>query len=139
MLFPHSIPVQLAADVTQYAIYSDAIVLCSNEINRTSTSSHSNMAFDAFVEGSNTFYISPNANITSSTLLLTQFLASALYTCCIFALGDDKNAPRGAGMNAFIVGLLIVVICTAFPYNSSTCLSPARDFGPRLLVLIIWR
>ena len=97
------------------------------------------MAFGAFMDGSNTFYISPNDKISSSTLFFTQFLTQAMFMCCVLAMGDDNNAPPGAGMNAFIIGLLIFVISTAFPFNSSTCLSPARDFGPRLVVLIVYR
>ena len=122
-----------------YAVYADAIAVRTSEINRSSSTGDSTLAFDTFMNGSNTFYVTPKAEISSSTLFFTQFLATALFTCCVLAMGDDHNAPPGAGMNAFIIGLLVFVTATAFPYNSSSSLSPARDFGPRLVVLIIYR
>ena len=71
--------------------------------------------------------------------IFTQFVAMAVYTTCVLAMGDDNNAPPGAGMSAFVVGLLVFVICTAFPYNSGACFSPARDFALRVAVAILWR
>lgn len=34
------------------------------------------------------------------------------------ALGDDTNAPPGAGMQAFILGILISVLVLALGYNT---------------------
>jgi aquaglyceroporin related protein len=34
------------------------------------------------------------------------------------ALGNDNNAPLGAGMNAFIVGVLITIVILALGYDT---------------------
>lgn len=36
-------------------------------------------------------------------------------------------------MHAFIIGLLIFTLCTAFSPNTGACLNPIRDFAPRLV------
>lgn len=53
------------------------------------------------------------------------------------SLGDDTNAPLGAGMNVFILGLVITVCSMAFGYNISAAMNPSPDLGPRLAVLAV--
>lgn len=55
--------------------------------------------------------------------------------CVLLALGDDTNAPPGAGMNALILGLLVTVLQFGGSYQTGLALNPARDFGPRLVAL----
>jgi aquaglyceroporin related protein, other eukaryote len=115
-----------------YGVYSESISTASG------SPSSSTAGFDFGIKGMNKFYTSINPSVSISTAFSTQLLASAIFVLCVLAMGDDHNAPPGAGMNAFIIGILVFVTCTAFPYNTGTSLSPARDFGPRLVVLIIW-
>jgi aquaglyceroporin related protein len=74
--------------------------------------------------------------IDAGTAFFTEFTATAILGIAVLALGDDGNAPPGAGMNALIIGLVIVVLSMAFGYNTGTAMSPSRDFGPRLAVLV---
>lgn len=116
------------AAIIVYAVYRDAISI-SPLAQRSSDVSNSVYA--------NVFYATPNPRIPSSTAFFSQFLCSALYTLCVLAIGDDANAAPTGGMSAFIVGLLVFVICTAFPINAGIALSPARDFGPRVVAAIV--
>ena len=52
------------------------------------------------------------------TGFFTEFVGTGVLMCTILALGDHTNAPPGAGMQAFIVGLLIAIMCMALGYNT---------------------
>ncbi|OAL20000.1 hypothetical protein AYO22_09150 [Fonsecaea multimorphosa] len=75
--------------------------------------------------------------VNSSTAFLAELMGTAILTISVLALGDDTNAPPGAGMNAFIVGLLVTVLGMAFGYITGLAMNPARDFGPRLAMLVL--
>lgn len=66
-----------------------------------------------------------------------EFVATAILSCAVLALGDDSNAPPGAGMHAFIVGLVVFVLTMAFGYTTGPCLNPARDLGPRVVAAMV--
>lgn len=55
----------------------------------------------------------------------------------LLALGDDTNAPPGAGMNAFILGLLVSVLMFCSAYQTGLALNPARDLGPRIIAVAV--
>jgi aquaglyceroporin related protein len=74
--------------------------------------------------------------IDAGTAFFTEFTATAILGIAVLALGDDGNAPPGAGMNALIIGLVIVVLSMAFGDNTGAAMNPSRDFGPRLAVLV---
>lgn len=75
--------------------------------------------------------------VDTQTAFLTELVGTALLSISVLALGDDTNAPPGAGMNAFIVGLLVVVLGMAFGYNTGLMMNPIRDFGPRVALTIL--
>ncbi|EPE26906.1 Aquaporin-like protein [Glarea lozoyensis ATCC 20868] len=75
--------------------------------------------------------------IDASTAFFTEFTATSILAVAVLALGDDANAPPGAGMSALIIGLLITVLSMAFGYNTGCAMNPARDLGPRLAVLAL--
>ncbi|PBP16122.1 MIP transporter [Diplocarpon rosae] len=75
--------------------------------------------------------------IDTSTAFFTEFTGTSILAVAVLALGDDTNAPPGAGMNAFVLGLVITVLCMAFGYNTGCALNPARDLGPRLALLAV--
>lgn len=75
--------------------------------------------------------------IDSCTAFFTEFLGTAFLAATILALGDDQNAPPGAGMNSLILGLIITCLCFAFGYQTGAALNPSRDFGPRLALLAL--
>ncbi|GJN84515.1 hypothetical protein PLIIFM63780_008072 [Purpureocillium lilacinum] len=66
---------------------------------------------------------------------LSQVVQSAVMMIMVFALGDDQNDPPGAGMHAFILGLLVTTLKLTLGHNTGSALNPAADFGPRLVML----
>lgn len=75
--------------------------------------------------------------IDPATAFFTEFVGTTIMAVVVLALGDDSNAPPGAGMNAFIMGLVVVVLSMAFGYNTGLAMNPARDMGPRLALLAL--
>lgn len=73
--------------------------------------------------------------IDAATAFFNEFYGTLILIVVILALGDDANAPPGAGMNAFIVGLTVFLTTTVFAQQTGAALSPSRDFGPRLALL----
>lgn len=93
---------------------------------------------DLFLGGSGkSFYTQPTSIAGAGTAFANEFVATAILSCAILALGDDSNAPPGAGMHALIVGLVVTVLTMAFGYNTGACLNPARDLGPRLATAVV--
>ncbi|KAJ9500021.1 Protein kinase domain-containing protein ppk32 [Exophiala xenobiotica] len=75
--------------------------------------------------------------VDTSTAFLTELTGTAILVISVLALGDNSNAPPGAGMNAFIVGLLVTVLGMAFGYNTGLAMNPVRDFGPRVAMWVL--
>ncbi|KAJ5263578.1 Glycerol uptake facilitator protein [Penicillium angulare] len=82
------------------------------------------------------FYTEPQSYISSVTAFFTEFVADTILLCVIFAMGDDSNAPPGAGMHSFVIGLVIYALCICLGFSTGGCLNPVRDFGPRLVALM---
>jgi len=68
---------------------------------------------------------------------LTEFVATAFMSIAVLASGDDSNAPPGAGMNAFILGLVVSILTMAFSASTGAAINPARDMGPRLALITV--
>lgn len=84
------------------------------------------------------FITSPGHDfVGKATAFFNEFVGTVFLVITIMALGDDQNAPPGAGMNSFIVGLVITALTFAFAFNTGMALNPARDFGPRLALLCL--
>ena len=75
--------------------------------------------------------------VSDSTAFLTELTGTTLLTISVLALGDDTNAPPGAGMNAFIIGLVVTVLGMGLGSNTGLAMNPARDFGPRLALTVL--
>ncbi|PYI01420.1 MIP transporter, partial [Aspergillus sclerotiicarbonarius CBS 121057] len=75
--------------------------------------------------------------IGPATAFFTEFLGTMVLSTVILALGDDQNAPPGAGMNSLIVGLVVTCLTMTFAYQTGAALNPSRDFGPRLALLAV--
>ncbi|KAE8375722.1 aquaporin-like protein [Aspergillus bertholletiae] len=112
----------LTAGGIAYCIYRDSILNSSPDVNMGATGLG--------------FYTEPLTYVRNVTAFFNEFVAAAILICTIFAMGDDNNAPPGAGMHSFIIGLLIFVLAIGFGYNTGGCFNPARDFGPRLVALM---
>lgn len=124
------------AGLIAYGIYRDAIV--SFNTNQAVASSRSPDAVSLFEGGTGiAFFTQPAEFNHAGSSFANEFVATAILACAILALGDDSNAPPGAGMHALIVGFVITVLVMAFGYNTGACLNPARDFGPRLAAVTV--
>lgn len=77
------------------------------------------------------------ADIDPATAFFNEFYGSVVLAVIILALGDDANAPPGAGMNALIIGFVVCMNSIAFQYQTGAALNPSRDFGPRLALLAL--
>jgi aquaglyceroporin related protein, other eukaryote len=75
--------------------------------------------------------------VTPGIAFLSEMTATSLLTISVLALGDDTNAPPGAGMNAFIVGLLITVLGMSFGSLTGLAMNPVRDFAPRVTLYFL--
>ncbi|KAE9965401.1 hypothetical protein BLS_007672 [Venturia inaequalis] len=75
--------------------------------------------------------------VNGSTAFFTEFASTTILAITVLALGDDSNAPPGAGMNAFIIGLVIVILSISFGWNTGLAMNPARDFGPRVALHLL--
>lgn len=100
-----------------YAIYADAIAF----VDPTMTETYSS------------FFTVPQDWVSPTTAFFSEFLGGAVIMIAVLSLGDDQNNPPGAGMHAFILGLLVTVLKMSLGYNTGAALSPSSDFGPRLL------
>ncbi|RHZ56790.1 hypothetical protein CDV55_102218 [Aspergillus turcosus] len=109
-----------------YALYHDAIV----------ESSVSNHVAQSESLARQALLTAPKAFVHPVTAFFNEFVGTAILVGTIMALGDDTNAPPGAGMQAFILGILIGVLVLALGYNTGGCFNCARDFGPRLVALM---
>ncbi|KAB8072595.1 aquaporin-like protein [Aspergillus leporis] len=112
----------LTAAGLAYCIYRDSIITSSPVVSMGATGLG--------------FYTQPLIHVRNVTAFFNEFLAAAILICAIFAMGDDSNAPPGAGMHSFIIGLLIFALEIGFAYNTGGCFNPARDLGPRLVALM---
>lgn len=78
-----------------------------------------------------------NPYIDVPTAFFNEFIGTMCLTVVVLALGDDQNAPPGAGMNSLIIGLVITCLSMAFANQTGAALNPSRDFGPRLALLAL--
>jgi aquaglyceroporin related protein len=116
----------ITAGGISYAIYHDAIVEVAKLAKVPQNASVAAQALLTL----------PKPFVKPATAFFTEFLGSAILVGSILALGDDTNAPPGAGMQAFIIGIIISIIVLALGYNTGGCFNGARDFGPRLVALM---
>lgn len=91
-----------------YAIYHDAIVdaTLKNHVPQGQS------------PAATILVTAPKPFVHPATAFFTEFTGTAILVGTIIALGDDSNAPPGAGMQAFIIGILISLLCLAFGYNT---------------------
>jgi aquaglyceroporin related protein len=80
---------------------------------------------------------SREAWVGSATAFFNEFMGTAFLIVTVLALGDDQNAPPGAGMNSLIIGLVITCLSMCFAYQTGAAFNPSRDFGPRLALLAV--
>ncbi|KAL1304610.1 hypothetical protein AAFC00_003577 [Neodothiora populina] len=82
-------------------------------------------------------YTQPKEWVRPATAFFTEAVGTGLLSLGIIALGDDANSPPGAGMHAFIIGLLVSLLLMAFEQNTGAAFNPVRDLGPRLAAMVM--
>lgn len=112
----------LFAAMTAYALYYPSIQLYLDSTAKGGI-------LNCFVTGPRAPWISPPVAFS------TEFVGTAFLTIAVLALGDDQNAPPGAGMNALILGLVITLLSITFADQTGAAFNPSRDLGPRLVLL----
>ncbi|KAL1846738.1 hypothetical protein Plec18170_009028 [Paecilomyces lecythidis] len=86
---------------------------------------------NSFVTGQRQEWIGP------ATAFFNEFVGTVCLTVTVLALGDDQNAPPGAGMNSLIIGFVVTCLSMTFAYQTGAAFNPSRDFGPRLALLAL--
>ena len=107
----------LAAGGLAYGCFADAIGHVDPELTDVSRS----------------FFSTPQEWVTATSAFFNQVVGGAVMMIAVFALGDDQNNPPGAGMHAFVLGLLVTTLKFTLGYNVGSALNPASDFGPRVV------
>ncbi|KAE9353557.1 hypothetical protein PF008_g4939 [Phytophthora fragariae] len=77
----------------------------------------------------------PNEYVSNFIAFLTEMFATALLVIGVFAVLDQHNRPASPFSAPTAVALLVVGIGMAFSVNTGCAINPARDFGPRLMML----
>ncbi|CAK6433888.1 unnamed protein product [Pipistrellus nathusii] len=78
----------------------------------------------------------PSGHLDMVNGFFDQFIGTASLIVCVLAIVDPYNNPVPRGLEAFTVGLVVLVIGTSMGFNSGYAVNPARDFGPRLFTAI---
>ena len=112
------------AALAAYGLYYHSIVYY--------TASNSDTAIiNSFVTNQRETWIGPG------TAFSNEFMGTCVLTITVLALGDDQNAPPGAGMNSLIVGFVVACLSMTYSYQTGAAFNPSRDFGPRLALLAV--
>lgn len=78
----------------------------------------------------------PSGHLDMVNGFFDQFIGTAALIVCVLAIVDPYNNPVPRGLEAFTVGLVVLVIGTSMGFNSGYAVNPARDFGPRLFTAL---
>ena len=68
---------------------------------------------------------------------LTEVVGTAFLLLFVFAVVNLMNLPPKANLAPVVIGLAVFAIGNSFGANSGYAINPARDFGPRLLALMM--
>lgn len=111
-----------------YANYRNTIRVYDPDFTVVATASQPNSSAQLFVT-------MPNHAVAGTAGGFGQeVLATAVLVIVVLALGDENNAPPGAGLGALIIGFAITAIAMSMGWLSGYAINCARDFGPRLML-----
>ncbi|XP_059845592.1 aquaporin-3-like isoform X3 [Hypanus sabinus] len=81
--------------------------------------------------------IGPNSTAgIFTTFPLEHAAGTAVLIFCILIIVDPLHTPVRTGLEAFTIGLVVLIIGWSMGSNSQYSLNPARDIGPRLFTAI---
>ena len=78
----------------------------------------------------------PSENISQATGFADQMFATGLLLFCIRGLLAESNRIPSHFL-PFLIGLVVLNIGVSFGFNANYAVNPARDFGPRVMTLIV--
>ncbi|XP_078530855.1 aquaporin-7-like [Lissotriton helveticus] len=78
----------------------------------------------------------PEAYLSLGGGFLDQVIGTAALLLCIMAINDQRNNPALNGIQALLVGILVVLIGMAMGMNSGYAINPARDLPPRIFTAL---
>lgn len=89
------------------------------------------------VAGTSSVFVTwPGADTSHGMAFFDEIVGTALLIAGILAMVHPRNGSApGPQLAPFMIGILVVVIGISFGANSGYCINPARDLGPRLLLL----
>ncbi|GAA6062008.1 hypothetical protein JCM10212_006083 [Sporobolomyces blumeae] len=94
---------------------------------------------DPPLNASATLFITAPAQQVGTTPLgfAQEVLAGGILMIAVLALGDENNAPPGAGLGAIVLGFVVVAIGMSNGWVSGYAINPARDLGPRFALWVV--
>lgn len=98
----------LVAGVLAFCVYKDSLY----HFDPTLSPSKSGIAL----------FTLPQPWISVTSAFFNEYVAGVVIMVVLLALGDDTNAPPGAGMNAFILGLLVTSLVWTSSYQTGLAL-----------------
>ncbi|VDM21005.1 unnamed protein product [Hydatigera taeniaeformis] len=67
--------------------------------------------------------------------VLDQILTTALLLFGLLAVGDDRLVKKSSKFAPLLAGMVVYMAVGTYTANASSALNPARDLGPRILLL----
>lgn len=111
----------LAGALLAFGLFRDAILAVDPSLTQTHAS----------------FFTVPKPWVSPATAFFNEVAGGAVLLVAVLSLGDDQNNPPGAGMHAFVIGLLVTVLKMTLGYNTGAALSPATDFAGRVAAQLV--
>ncbi|RXW17638.1 hypothetical protein EST38_g8224 [Candolleomyces aberdarensis] len=74
--------------------------------------------------------------MTSAAAFFTEFLTTAILSMVVLALTDKRNSTLSPGLLPLALFLLFIGFGVSLGIQTAYALNPARDFGPRLFLLM---
>jgi glycerol uptake facilitator protein len=68
--------------------------------------------------------------------LIDQIVGTFFLALFVFAVTDQFNAPVGANLAPWMVGMIVMAVGVSFGASAGYAINPARDLGPRILAWI---
>ena len=88
------------------------------------------------VNGTGLFFATvPTQGVSLGALFIDNLFNTAFLILGIVAITDQRNTEVSPSMQPLLIGLLATGLIMAFGLNSGAALNPARDLGPRLLLV----
>ncbi|SMN20459.1 similar to Saccharomyces cerevisiae YLL043W FPS1 Plasma membrane channel, member of major intrinsic protein (MIP) family [Maudiozyma saulgeensis] len=82
------------------------------------------------------FYTNPKPYLSSSRQFTSEFITTAVFQACVFALTDPYTC-LSSEVYPLMLFILIYILNTAMSYQTACAINAARDLGPRLALYAV--